>query len=271
MQLVKLVVPAFIAAAALSVVPTGAQARVPEARPVASVPKAVVKAPAQVSEGDRVTLNVRVPNAKDAMRVELQERVSGVYANTWTDRGSKRAKARMEFRTTIVAENEALYRVAVTYRDRTRPVVSKPVELTVWRWVELRDFTPYYESPLAGYGSTTMNGDVYAVWGGYAGSTQRAWEARVTPGRNCTRFRAVLGLADSSDDRSSGVISFSVEEATTVYQSPTLVPGMTLPVELDLASKPFRFGLSAANTSPDKVKGYPMVGNGAFYCTGIRG
>ena len=47
-----------------------------------------------------------------------------------------------------------------------------------------------------------------------------------------------------------------------------MTPGMTVPVELDLA-RPYRFGMSAANTSADKVKAYPMVGNGAFYCTGI--
>jgi hypothetical protein len=48
----------------------------------------------------------------------------------------------------------------------------------------------------------------------------RAWAARVTPGRNCTQFRAVLGPADTSDDGSAGVVSFSVEESTTIYTSP---------------------------------------------------
>lgn len=104
-----------------------------------------------------------------------------------------------------------------------------------------------------------MNGDRYAVWAGYVGTSVRAWEARVTPGRNCTSFRAVLGLADTSHDGSSGVISFTTDEATTIYQSPTLTPGMTLPVTLDLA-RPYRFGMAAANTSADKVQSYPMVG-----------
>lgn len=115
-----------------------------------------------------------------------------------------------------------------------------------------------------------MNDDRYAVWGGYVGTSVRAWEARVTPGRNCTSFRAVLGLADTSHVGSSGVISFTTDEATTIYQSPTLTPGMTLPVTLDLA-RPYRFGMAAANTSADKVQSYPMVGDAAFYCTGIEG
>ena len=45
---------------------------------------------------------------------------------------------------------------------------------------------------------------------------------------------------------------------------------MTVPVELDLAATPYRFGMSSANTSAHKVKAFPMVGNGEFYCTGIN-
>ncbi|HEY0643163.1 MAG TPA: hypothetical protein VGD39_07080, partial [Nocardioides sp.] len=261
--------PAIAAVLVLSALPGAASAT--EARThAASVSKAVVTASAkEVTEGDRVTLRVRVPQAGNAKKVVLQERVTGILGSSWNDVSSKRARTKLKFRTTVTAHNEAVYRVAVTYRDRLRPVTSKPATLTVWRWIQLREFTPYFQTSLASYGEADMNGDRYAVWGGYAGTSIRAWEARVTPGRNCTQFRAVLGLADSSDDGSTGVISFTVDEASTIYQSPTLAPGMTLPVTLDLA-RPYRFGMAAANTSAEKVKAYPMVGDGAFYCTGIE-
>jgi hypothetical protein len=265
---VKLVMPAVAAALVLSALPGAASATANRTHAV-SVPKAVVTTSAkEVTEGDRVTLRVRVPQAGKAKKVVLQERVTTTYSTSWKDVDNKRARSRLQFRTTVTATNEAVYRVAVTYRGRTSPVVSRASRITVWRWVQLREFTPYFQTSLAGYGEADINGDRYAVWGGYAGTSIRAWEARVTPGRNCTKFRAVLGLADTSDDGSTGVISFTTDEATTIYQSPTLNPGMTLPVTLDLA-RPYRFGMAAGNTSAEKVKAYPMVGDGAFYCTGI--
>jgi hypothetical protein len=265
---VKLVVAATAAAAILSALP--ATASTADARPAPRIAKAVIKTSATtVTEGDRVTMRVRVPKAERATRVMLQERYVNVFGDvSWRDLTSKRAKRRVAIPQTVTSPNEAAYRVAVTYRDRAKPVVSKPLKLTVWRWIELREFAPYFQTALTTYGHADMNGAAYAVWGGWAGTTIRAWEARVTPGRNCTKFRAVLGLADTSDDGSSGVVSFAVDEATTIYTSPTLTPGMTVPVELDL-TRPYRFGMSAANTSPDKVRAYPMVGNGAFYCTGV--
>ncbi|WP_439937820.1 hypothetical protein ACS3YM_18045 [Nocardia sp. N13] len=266
----KLVMSAVVASIVLSALPS-ASAVVPDARPsVASISKAVVKASSkEVTEGDRITLRVRVPQSGNAKRVTLQERVEGFSTYAWTDVASKRALARVKFRTTVTARNEAVYRVAITYRNRLKPVDSRPVKVTVWRWIQLREFTPYFQTFLAGYGEADINGDRYAVWGGYAGTSVRAWEARVTPGRNCTRFRAVLGLADTSDDESSGVVAFATDEATTIYQSPALTPGMALPVELNL-SRPYRFGMTAANTSAETIRSYPRVGDGAFYCTGIE-
>ncbi|NPD04621.1 hypothetical protein HN031_07975 [Nocardioides sp. zg-1308] len=236
----------------------------------AAAAKAVVTASAeQVTEGDSLTLRVKVPTSKDAKKVVLEERRDDVFGDpTWDRIDGTRAKARLAFATTVTAQNEATYRVTVTYRGREKPVASRPVTVTVWRWIALQEFEPYLQSSTATYTEADINGTSYAVWGGY-GSTARSWEARVTPGRNCTKFRAVLGLSDGSDDGSSGVVSFTSDEATTVYQSPSLVPGMTVPVALDLAA-PYRFGMSATNTSADKVRSYPMVADGAFYCTGIE-
>lgn len=268
----KLIVCLVATAATLVVMPsTTATAVTTEARSqVTDIRKATVKSSAvEVTEGDRIALRVRVPQAKNARRVVLQERRIDVFGQAqWTDIDSKRARGQLKYRLTVTAQNEATYRVAITYRGRAKPVLSRPTKLTVWRWIELREFAPYFQTSLAGYGEADMNGSRYAAWGGYAGTSIRSWEARVTPGRNCTRFRAILGLADTSDDDSSGVVSFAVDEATTVYQSPPLTPGMTVPVTLELA-RPYRFGMAAANTSADKVRAYPMVGNGAFYCTGI--
>ena len=265
---VKLLVAAIAAATAVSVLPASAGAS--DARPAAPMAKAVVKASAtDVAEGDRVTFKVKVPKARAAKRVVLQERYVSVFGDPmWKDVTSTRAKRRVSFAQTVTSLNEAAYRVSVTYRERVKPVVSKPVTLTVWRWIELRRFTPYVQTTSATYYQATINGVAHAAWGPYATGVMRSWEARVTPGRNCTRFRAVLGLADTSDDGSSGVVSFTVDEATTVYTSPTLTPGIAVPVEIDLA-RPYRFAMSATNTSADKVKALPLVGSGAFYCTGI--
>ena len=268
----KLVISIAAIVSTLAAVPVPASAVPTDVRPSSSIPRATVKASAMdVTEGDRLSLRVRVPQSTRARRVILQERRINIFGDPdWEDLAAKAARARTRFRTTVTAINTGTLRVAVTYAGRSTPVVSRPIRVRVWRWIPLREFTPYFESPLASYGEADMNGDRYAVWGSYAGTAIRAWEARLTLGRKCTKFRAVLGLADTSDAGSSGVISFTVEEAATIYQSPPLTPGMTVPVLLDLP-KPYRFGMAASNTSPDKVNGYPMVGDGAFLCTGISG
>ena len=269
MKLVISAVSAVAAALVLSALP--AAAAPVEVRPASpSIPKAVVKATnSAVAEGDRLTLRVRVPKAGRAKRVVLQERRIDVLGNPqWDDVDSKRARARLKFRHTVTATNESAYRVAVTYEGRVKPVLSRASRVTVWRWIPLREFAPYFETSGASYSQANLSGAAYATWGPYVwASSYRSWEARVTPGRNCTQFRAVLGLADTSDDGSTGTISFTADDAL-VYQSPTLTPGMTVPLALDLPT-PYRFGMSAANTSADRVKAFPMVGNGEFYCTGI--
>lgn len=266
----KLTLAAATAAVIVSALPAAASPPAGESRN-ASIPKATVKSSTDVAtEGDRITLRVRVPDASNAKRVVLQERMTDVFGDAvWSEADSKRARSRVVFKRTVTAANEAAYRVAVSYRGRSKPVVSPAEKLTVWRWIELREFSPYFStSSLVGIGDDAMNGAAYETWGlHYTISSPRAWESRITPGRHCTAFRAVLGLSDRSADSSSGSISFTADDAL-VYQSPVLTPGMTVPVTLDLA-RPYRFGLAAANTSPESVRAYPMVGNGALYCTGI--
>ena len=267
----KVVISAVAAAVVLSGLPAGAGAAT-RARPVGlSIPKAVVKvSKSEVTEGDRLTLRVRVPQAATARRAVLQERRIDIFGNAaWEDVDSKRAGARVRFRTTVTATNEAVYRVAVTYRARVKPVLSRTAEVAVWRWISLRDFAPYFEtSPNVDDGNDTLNGAAYLTFGlHYNLSYMRSWESRITPGRNCTAFRAVLGLSDRSDDGSTGKLSFTADDAH-IYESPPLTPGMTVPVAFQLA-EPYRFGLIATNTSAEAVAAYPMVGNGELYCTGI--
>lgn len=269
MKLISLA--AALLAVAVQPVPALARPAAPVDRTAASFPKSVVRASAdEVTEGDRLTLRVRVPRARLAKKVVLQTRTTNVFGDAeWEDAGRRPARSRVTFVDTVTATNTAVYRVAVTYRGRVKPVMSRATSVEVWRWVPLQEFAPYFQTSQATYGETEINGVRYEVWGGLYSHTTRSWEARVTPGRHCTRFRATLGLADTSDDGSTGTIAFTTDENAVVYQSPVLTPGTTAPVELVLAS-PYRFGMQAANTSAEKVKAFPMVGNGAFYCTGIE-
>ena len=80
----------------------------------------------------------------------------------------------------------------------------------------------------------------------------------------------MLGLSDISADGSSGVVKVTVEDAV-VYQSPTLTPGMEVPLTLPIAL-PYRFGLQASDTStgnqvfrvrragPSSVRPFPVRG-----------
>ncbi|MBS2940075.1 hypothetical protein KDN32_20255 [Nocardioides sp. J2M5] len=269
MKLVSLA--AALLAVAVQPMPALAQPAAPTHDRPSAFPKAVVKASAsEVTEGDRLTVRVRVPRAGLAKKVVLQERRTTILGDVvWEDVTTRRARSRVKFVETVTSLNTASYRVAVSYRGRVKPVVSRATSVKVWRWVPLHEFAPYFQTSQATYGESEINGVRYEVWGGLYSYSTRSWEARVTPGRHCMRFRATLGLADTSDDGSTGTIAFTTDESATVYQSPALTPGMTLPVELALPS-PYRFGMQAANTSAEKVKAFPMVGNGAFYCTGIE-
>ena len=156
--------------------------------------------------------------------------------------------------------------MSVTYAGKRAAVASKPISVTVWRWIPLRDYEPYYSAGYPAFGQVSLNGRRYDGWGAryvHAGS----WEARFTPGRHCNAFRGVLGLSDNSDDGSSGTIGFTADDSL-IYGSPPLTPGMEFPVEVPLA-KPYRFGIQLADTSPDKIESWPVIGDPAFLCTGV--
>jgi hypothetical protein len=233
----------------------------------------------QVVEGDRLTLTVTIKAARQAAKVTLQKWQPSLYG--WDDPKwnpvktvAVRGKAEVKFAAVATDENMERYRAVVTYKE-ARPFTSRPVNVTVWRWIPLKEYAPYYQSEPYGaiFGTTTINGVAYSGWGAATYSHTGAWESRFTPGRHCKTFRGVLGVGDISADGSSGAINFTADD-TIIYQSPSLTPGMDLPVNISLA-KPYRFGIQLFDTTPDgttgrdAVESWPVIGEPAFLCTGV--
>jgi len=242
------------------------------AKPVLSASKA------QLVEGDRFTLTATIRSPKKAARATLQKfRISVFGEPTWDAIKTVKAahKRKVSFARVATGENSERYRVVVTYRKVKKPVVSKPVSVTVWRWIPLKEYRPYYEAePYAAiFGTTTINGTAYSGWGAASYSHTGTWESRFTPGRHCKSFKAVLGVGDISADGSSATIAFTADDKP-IYTSPTLTPGMSLPLTLSLAA-PYRFGIQLTDTTPggttgrDAVESWPVLGEPAFLCTGV--
>jgi hypothetical protein len=252
----------------------------------ADAPRAVVTRSAtlstsakQVDEGNRYRLTAAIKSPRQALRVTLQKFDPPDYSFQDPEWASVKmvkvnARSKVKFGVVAVDENTERYRVVVTYKN-AQPFTSKPVGVTVWRWIPLSDYDPYYEAQpyAAGFGTTTINGQAYAGWGAFSYSHVGAWESRFTPGRHCTAFRGILGVGDISADGSSGTIAFTADD-TDIYQSPALTPGMSLPVTILLA-KPYRFGIRLSDTTPggttgnDEVEAWPVIGEPAFRCTGV--
>jgi len=225
----------------------------------------------QVEEGDRVTLTARIKSPATARRVTLLRLTVPQYFGdpSWEQVKSVKARgrAKLSFGTVAAGPNTDRYRVSVTYAGKRAAVVSKPISVVVWRWIPLADYRPYYETSSAGTGEVDINGQRYEGWGPAYSSHAGSWEERFTPGRHCKAFRGVLGLSDVSDDGSSGTISYTADDRV-VYSSPSLTPGTALHVNLPLAA-PYRFGIQALDTSPDKLESWPVIGDPAFLCTGV--
>jgi len=224
----------------------------------------------EVDEGERVTLTARVRAASRARTITLQRWVVPAYYGTpeWESVRTRSVKGKRKVRFHVVATalDSERYRVRVTYRN-ARPVTSKPARVTVWRWIELRELHPYYETGGLLFGEATLNGRRYQAYGAAAYSHARSWEGRFTPGRHCKAFRGVLGVADISDDGSSGSIELTAEDAP-IYRSPVLTPGMAVRVTVPLRLV-YRFGIQLYDTSPDTVESWPVIGEPALLCTDI--
>ena len=263
--------------------------RAPDARTASSVSEHVAaravarpvlkSSKSQVNEGDRFTLTATVRSPKTATRAVLQKWYVPLYYGTprWEPVKSLRVggKSKIAFKRIATDENSERYRLVVIYKKTKRPVVSTPTTVTVWRWVPLKEYDPYYasESLAMIFGTATINGVAYSGWGAASYSHTGTWESRFTPGRHCTSFKAVLGLGDISADGSSGTISFTADDKP-IYNSPALTPGMSVPLTITLA-KPYRFGIQLLDTTPggttgrDEVEAWPVLGAPAFLCTGV--
>ena len=231
----------------------------------------LVDIPKDLTLGDRFTVTAKVSRARLAKTVQIQTQTLDYYGNKqWTSTKTSRVKgaARHTFNLVASGVDRQKIRALVTYRDGAQ-VASKSVGYTIWQWTNLSSFSSYYRTGGVmdySWSQFGMNGDQYVGWytlGGYD-----MWEARYTPGRNCKAFRGVFGVTDDSADGSSAEFTLVTDETTTVYQSPSLVPGSVETVQLDLA-KPYRFAIQARNTSPDGVWSYPAIGNPQFLCTGL--
>jgi hypothetical protein len=224
----------------------------------------------QVEEGDRLTLTATITSPAQAARVTLQKSYVSVYYGTTSWQPVKtvavRGRRAVKFGVVALGPNADRYRVSVTYKTG-KPAASRPTNVQVWRWIPRSKYAPYYATSGAGFGDLALNGHPYRGWGAATYSSARAWEAKFTPGRHCKTFRGVIGVADISADGSSGAINFTADDEI-VYESPSLTPGMDVPVTIRL-STPYRFGIQAFNTSPEAVRSWPVIGDPALLCTGV--
>jgi hypothetical protein len=224
----------------------------------------------QAEEGDRIVLTARIKAPSKALRATLLERqVSIVGDVSWEQAKSVKVRGRGKVSFAVVATgpNADRYRLSVTYAGKRAAVASKPISVTVWSWIPLAGYRPYYETDSVGPIEVDLNGRRYEGWGPFSYSRAGSWEERFTPGRHCKAFRGVLGLSDISEDGSSGAIGFTADDGA-VYSSPPLIPGTELQVNVPLAS-PYRFGIQALDTSPGDLESWPVIGDPAFLCTGV--
>ncbi|GAA4748462.1 hypothetical protein GCM10023350_36740 [Nocardioides endophyticus] len=107
------------------------------------------------------------------------------------------------------SNNNERYQVTVASKKTKKVVASEVVRVTIWRWIPLSEYRPYYEAEpgAAIFGTTTINGRAYNGWGAASYSHTGTWESRFTPGRRCMSFKATLGVGDISDDGSSGTVA----------------------------------------------------------------
>lgn len=260
--------------ACLAVLTTSLSLACLQASPAAARPAprvGIQTATSDVTEGDRVPVVVRVGAADTARRVELQEQQTDIYGDpVWVRIDRKAVHGRRHVRFTVVPtqENTERYRAVVAYSS-TKPVRSRALTLTVWRWIPLVSYDAYYTaggvlaSSCCSFG---MNGASYIGWKTYG--TSKAWESRYTTGRNCKELTGDLGVLDTTDDGASAVMSIVDEAGAVLHQSGALTPGMVEPLDLSL-DLPYRFAITAADTSPVGLDAYPAIGDPELLCTGV--
>lgn len=127
----------------------------------------------QVDEGNRYTLAATIMSPRHALKLTLQKFKPSLYGwddPAWEAQKTVGVKGRSKVNLGVVAvnENNERYRVVVTYK-KAKPITSKPVSITVWRWIPMSDYDPYYDTGGTGFGTTTINGQAYTGWGAWTG------------------------------------------------------------------------------------------------------
>jgi hypothetical protein len=228
----------------------------------------IVKSPTDVTEGDRYAVVVKVGSPTKAKKVELQVRSQDILGNPiWETAKKRQVSGTRKHRLPMVAgaENPVKLRALVTYGDGQK-VRSRTSRVTTWRWFDLHLFRPYYATEYVSNHSASnlrIAGAAYVGWYGYSYGRTTAWESRHTPGRHCTAFRGVAGVTDRSADGSSAEISIVADETTTVYRSPSLVPGAAHRFEVPLA-RPYRIAVTGRMTSTAAAS--PAIGAPQLLC-----
>lgn len=231
--------------------------------------RVTVSAPAQAIEGERFAVTARIVSPKKAKTVQFQILTRDIFQNrTWAKLRTMKVARKKWRSSSVLADDSATMtiRAVVTYKGVKKKVVSRPVTVRVWHWYDLTRFNPYASSGASisnPYISFSMNGATWKGWYSRGGG-----ESRFTLGRNCTRFKAHLGLRDDSADGASGTIALSAidpsNSLSTLYKSPPLSAGAVVAVDLPLAS-PYRFAITGQSLTPE-LETTLAVGGASLLC-----
>lgn len=248
-----------------------AEASAPQGESLRAASSLSISGPKQAVEGDRIKLAVLIAAPRTAKSVQLQTLNDDIYGNPkWESikRSAAQGKRKHTFTVTATELNVQRFRALVVQRQG-KPVISRPISVKVWRWIDLSSFDSYYDTPgtiESEYLSFPMSGHQYKGW--HTGGSYGAWESRYTLGRHCTRLRAVLGVTDDSSDGSSGQVRLMADEEP-VFESNSLIPGAVQVANLPLAS-PYRLTIIATDTSTaDETAAFPAIGTPQFLCSGL--
>jgi hypothetical protein len=226
--------------------------------------------PADVVEGDRFTVEVKVGRVHDAKVVQLEQQVSVNGKLAWQTVGKTKAKKKKTYKFGAVAgkADTQTYRARVVYREG-KPAKSAASASTVWHWKPLLAFTAYSHTTGANdNGLTAFNLNGVSFYGWFTTGSFKSWESRFTVGRHCQAIRGVAGVRDESADGSSAVVRLLADDVP-VYTSPPLTPGTAQPFQVPLAM-PYRLTVLAQNTSsPPPLTVYPALGSPELLCTGL--
>lgn len=247
----------------------------------AAKPSVALTGPKTVVEGTNYKLIAKIAKPRSASRVTLESHSVSQYGlenDAWQKVSSTkvRGRSKITFELKAGTDREDYYRVAVSYVGikGVKAAVSKPARVDLMHWFDGLGGA-YYE---AGEGTDVvgfqMAGRAWRGWHMYGGTSATSDYTLIA---DCTEFKATVGLTDDSDDNGTGTLTLSVinphDAVTTIYTSPTLIPGVTADITLKLA-KPYRFGVDALNTSTPVTNGTttttpiadPAVGNPRFLC-----